>query len=389
MSQRATICVLGLVAILAGVSCLGQDVHILLRPRDGRTSFHLGEPISLEAACVASGTERYLLPCAVVIQAEAVSAGSRLTADRIDQMTWEDAQCGALPPEPRGVCGTISNQLPSKQSQVPVWQEVTLEEPLPAYAGQYRIKASVAIDLEVSERFGSAERHAASGEVEIMVDDNLGWKDRLIHFHNCDYDDLLTVLPDVDAIAALRQHMDDCAVDRDESFAEILHEIVWLKMQVEQPELYARMLELERGSPVLRGEEEADLQKRELAQAQLTAAGDANRIRQWFHEQYRALLLQTARQLVHAYKSHPELHGNEEFEDSLESGFENWNDVAAAMFDDADSYVSRKEVADFLKQAGRSQKYVAQFLKERKSHLPLMSPEPWRNRGRVPTSSSP
>ena len=389
MSQRATICVLGLVAILGGVRCLAQEVQILLRPREGRTSFHLGEPISLEAACVATGTERYLLPCDVLIQAEAVSAGSRLTADRIDQMTWKDAQCGALPPGPRGVCGTISNQLPSKQSQVPVWREVMLEEPLPAYAGQYRIKATLAIDLEVSERFGSAERHSASDEIEIMVDDNLGWKDRLIHFHNCDYDDLLTVLPDADALAALRQHLDDCAVERDESFAEILHEIVWLKMQVEQPDLYKRMLELERSRPVLRGEDEADLQKREVAQAQLSAAGDAKRIHQWFHEQYRALLLQTARQLVHAYKSHPELRGDEDFQENLEIGFENWHNVAASIFDGADSYVSRREVADFLKQAGRSQKYIAQFLKERKSHLPLMIPEPWRNRGRVPTSSSP
>jgi len=266
------------------------------------------------------------------------------------------------------VCGTISNRLPSQQSQAPAWQEVTLEEPLPVYDGQYRIRAILAIDLEVSERFGEAERHSASVELEIMVDDNLGWKDRLIHFHNCDYDDLLTVMPDSSAIAALRQHLDDCAVDRDESLAELLHEIVWLKMQVEQPSLYSRMLELEHG--------------------QTAEPGEANRIRQWFHDQYRALLLQTARQPVHAYKSHPKLHGDQEFQENLESGFENWHDVAASIFDGADSYVSREEVADFLKQAGRSQKDIALFLKDKKSNLPLMLPEPWRNRGRVTTSSS-
>ena len=222
---------------------------------------------------------------------------------------------------------------------------------------------------KVSERFGDVERHSASDELDITVDDNLGWKDRLIHFHNCDYDDLLTVIPDSDAIAALRQHLDDCAVDRDESLAELLHEVVWLKLKVDQPGLYSRMLVLEHG--------------------QAAEPGEANRIRQWFHDQYRVLLLQTARQLVHEEKSHPELHGDQDFQENLEIGFENWRGVAASMFGGADSYVSREEVADFLQQAGRSQKYIALFLKDEKSNLPLMLPEPWRNRDRAITSSAP
>ncbi len=126
MSYRVKICILGLIVTFGAISCLGQDVHILLRPRDGKTSFHLGESISVEAACVASGTQQYLVPCAPVLRADGTSAGSRLTVDRIDQMTWLDAQSGSLPPGPRGVCGTIVNQLPSQQSQAPAWQVVTL-----------------------------------------------------------------------------------------------------------------------------------------------------------------------------------------------------------------------------------------------------------------------
>ncbi len=369
MPQQVRMSILCLIAILGGTSCLGQDMRILLRPVDGTTSFHLGEPIALEAACVASGTERYLVPCAVVLRAEPISAGGRLTADRVDQTAWLDAQSGDLPPKPRGVCGTISTQLPSQQSAAPAWHVVTLGEPFPAYAGQYKIKAILAFDLEISERFENAERHFASDEVEIAVHDNLDWKNRLIHFHNCDYDDGLTVMPDADAIAAMSQHLDDCAVDDDESFATLLHEIVWLKMQVDEPGLYSRLLELEHG--------------------QAAEPGEANRIRQWFHDQYRRLLIRTARQLVNTYKSHPELHGDQEFQENLEGGFENWHDAAASLFDGADGYVRREEVADFLKQAGRSQKYVAQFLKDKKSDLPLKVPETRRHQGHATTSLVP
>jgi hypothetical protein len=117
------------------------------------------------------------------------------------------------------------------------------------------------------------------------------------------------------------------------------------------------------------------LQKAELAQARLGAAGDASRIRQWFDDQYRELLLETAQQLVLRYRSHPELHGDEDFQGDLEDGFENWHDAAASLFGGADSYVSRDEVINFLKRAGRPQKYIAIFLKDQKSDLPLSLPE--------------
>jgi hypothetical protein len=341
-----------------------------VRPKDGKTWFHLGEPITLEAACVDSATGRYLLPCGVVLKAEGASIGSRLSADRIDQTTWVDAQFGALPPPPRGGCGNTDNQLPSEESKTPTWQEVTLGEPFPVYVGQYKIGAELAIDLERAERFGERAKHSSSDEIEIGLDDNLAWKDHLVHFRSCEYDDRLTLVPDTEAIASLRKHLSACARTFDEPYAMLLHEIVWLRMQVEQPALYARMLELERSRPVLRGEEEADLQKLEVAQAQQSAASEAHRIRQWFHDQYRGLLLETAQQLVLAYKSHPELHGDQDFQGDLEDGFENWHDVAATLFGGADSYLSREEVAGYLKQGRFSQKYIGRFLKDHKNDLP-------------------
>jgi hypothetical protein len=361
------------VAALSSVN-FAQDVHILLRAKDDKTLFHLGEPITLEAACVNSVTGRYLVPCSVVLKAEGASIGSRLSADRIDQTTWLDAQSGALPPPPAGGCGNIDNQLPSEESKVPTWQEVTIGELFPVYVGQYKVRADLAIDLERAERFGEKTNHSSSDEIEISLDDNLAWEGHLIHFHECEYDDRLTLIPDSVTIAALHKHLDRCARTFDEPYAMLLHEIVWLKMQVEQPDLYARMLELERSRPVLLGEEQADLQKAELAQAQFSAGGDANRIRQWFHDQYRSLLLDTAQQLVLRYRSHPELHGKPDFQSDLEDGFDNWHDAAATLFGGADSYLSREEVAGYLNHAGFSQEFIGRFLKDHKNDLPLDLP---------------
>jgi len=366
---------LGLISLFACSPSPAEDAHILLRPKDGKTWFHLGEPIALEAVCVNSTTGRYLLPCTVVLKAEGVSPGTRLSADRIDQTTWLDAQSGALPPEPRGECGNVDNQLPSKESSTPTWQEVTLEEPFPVYVGQYKIRANLAFDLEMAQRFGEKVKHSSSDEIEIGLDDNLGWKDHLIHFQDCEYDDQLTLVPDEEAIAALRKHLNDCTGTFPEPYAELLHKIVWLKMQVEQADLYSRMLELESTRLPFRSEAEADLQRLELAQARLSARSDANRIRKSFHDQYRELLLETAQQLVRVYKLHPELRGDQDFQSDLDDDFANWHDAAASLFGGADSYISRDEVVGFLKQAGRSQQYIAVFLKQEKSNLPLIDPE--------------
>ncbi|HEY3972061.1 MAG TPA: hypothetical protein VGM18_03600 [Candidatus Sulfotelmatobacter sp.] len=364
-----------LVAAFGGVS-FAQDVHIVLRAKSDQPLFHLGEPITLEVACVNSATGRYLLPCSVVLEAQAASVGNRLSADRINQMTWGDAQSGALPPPPRGVCGTISNQLPSQESNEPTWQEVTLGEPFPVYVGQYRIKASLAVDQEVAERFGEAPKHSSSDEIDVHLDDNLGWKDRLIHFDKCEYEAALTLLPDEDAVAALRRHLGDCAAaDWPSSIDQLLHRIVWLKMQVEQPDLFSRMLDLERGRPALRGEEEADLQKVELEQAQLSASGDAKSIRQWFRDQYRDLLLQTAEQLVAKSRAHPELRDDQDFQEDLANSFENWLEATASLPGGADRYVTRQEAINFLKRAGFSQKYVTELLKHRQPDPELGLPE--------------
>lgn len=141
-------------AVVLSGGCFAQDIRVLLRPKDGKTSFHLGEPIVVEAACIDPVNQQYLLPCVVALRAEAVSPGARLSVDRIDQTTWLDAQSANLPPGPLGTCGTIDNQLPSQHSDLPTWQEVKLTEPFPVYVGQYRISAKLAYDEEVSGRFG-------------------------------------------------------------------------------------------------------------------------------------------------------------------------------------------------------------------------------------------
>jgi hypothetical protein len=371
MSRRLkTLLFVLVLAAPSGISS-AQDVRILLRAKDGKTRFHLGEALTLEAACVDSTEQHYLSPCSVVLKAEAVSNGARLSADHIDQLTWDDAQSGSLPPGLRGGCGTTDNQPPSQRSNVPKWQDVTLEEPFPVYVGEYEITAKLAFDLEMADRFGRSEEHSSSDEVEISLDDNLDWKNHQIHFHGCAYDDRLILIPDQDAITALRMHLDDCAVTWPEPYAALLHEIVWLKMQVEQPGLYARMLELEHTRlPVIQdnGEGKPDLEG--LQQARLNAKGDVNLIQTWFHEQYRDLLLETAQQLVAAYNSHPELRGNEDFQGNLEDGFENWHDAAATLPGGARAYVSADEVKGFLKQVGRTQAYIAKFMKEQKTSLP-------------------
>lgn len=354
--------------------CLAQNIHILLRPKDGRTAFHLGEPIVLEAACIDPDSQQYLSPCMVFLKAEPPS-DTRLSADRIDQLTWGDAQSGELPPAPRGECGTIDSALPSGHSQIPDWRVVTLGEPFPVYPGEYKLRAALAFDLEVSDRFGQVQTHSSSDEVEISLEDNLEWKSHLVHFSACDYDVRLTLVPDAEAVAALRKHLSDCAKTWPETYAELLHEIVWLKMQVEQPKLYARMQELERSAPAMRSEDEAGLQQMELERARLTAASEAKEIRKWFHDSYRQLLLQTAEQLVATYKAHPDLHGDEDFETDLADGFENWHDAAASLFGGADSYMSRAEVINYLKRSGLPAKYIETFLRNHKSALPLSVPE--------------
>jgi hypothetical protein len=374
MSRRLkTLLLMLALATQAGVS-VGQDIHILLRAKDGKTWFHLGEPITLEAACVDSAIGHYLVPCTVVLKAEAVSAGSRLSADRIDQTTWLDAQSGALPPEPRGQCGNIDNQLPSQQSNVPTWKGVTLEEPFPVNVGQYKIRAKLAFDLEMADRFGETAEHSSSDEVEIGLDDNLGWKNQLMHFRGCNYDVALTLIPQQEAIGALQHHLPECAQKWSEDLAQFLHETVWLKMQVEQPELYARMLELEHIRLPFRGEDEAELQKAELEQARLSAMSETKQIQKWFHDQYRSLLLEAGRSLVAIYKSNPELR-NDGFHEDEENDFGEWYDTVASMPEGADAYVSRGEVAELLRQAGASQKYISAFLKTHKSNLPLSLPE--------------
>jgi len=362
------------IAAFSGVS-IAEDIRIVLRAKDGRTSFHLGEPIVLEAACLDPLSRQYLSPCVVALKAEPLSSDARLSADRIDQMTWEDAQFGDLPPEPRGGCGTIGNRLPSRQSQTPEWNTVNLGEPFPVYPGEYKLKAILAFDLEVDGRFGEVQTHSSSDEVEVSLDDNLDWSNHLTRFSECGYDVHLTLVPDSRAVAALRRHLSDCAKTWPETYGQLLHEVVWLKMQVEQPKLYSRMLELERSAPPMRNEDEAALQQQELEQARMNAASDANQIRQWFNDQYRELLVQTAEQLVATYKSHPELRGDEDFESDLADGFENWHDAAASLVGGTNRYMSRQEVLTYLRRAGFPPKYIEGFLKDHKSDLPLILPE--------------
>jgi hypothetical protein len=80
--------------------------------------------------------------------------------------------------------------------------------------------------------------------------------------------------------------------------------------------------------------------------------------------------LETAQQLVLRYRSHPDLHGDPDFQGDQEDGFENWHDVAATLVGGADSYLTREEVARYLKEAGFSQKYIGVFLRDHKNNLP-------------------
>jgi hypothetical protein len=115
-------------------------------------------------------------------------------------------------------------------------------------------------------------------------------------------------------------------------------------------------------------------QQQELEQARTSAASEAKQIHQWFHDQYRSLLLETGRTLVAIYKSHPEL-SNDGFHEDEENDFGEWYDTAASMPGGADAYVSRSEVAEFLRQASAFRTYISVFLKTHNSNLPLSLPE--------------
>jgi hypothetical protein len=349
-----------LLLVLSCGTAVAQDIHILLRPKNGKNWFHLGEPITMEVACVAAGTQRFLLPCDVVLQVKPVSIDSRVSADRAGAIMMQDAECGNLPPKPRGMCGTMSSQPPHQQSQKLVWQEAKLGEPFPATVGDYAITAVLAYDLELNEQFQQGEALSTSNVVEISTDDDMGWKAKLLQFKGCDYDDELTILPDDDVIKILRRHLNNCAVEEDESFGKLMREIVWLELQVKRPEMYTRIKELEAYQPV-EGEQPAE-------------GEESKRIGQWFHDGYRDLLLETARQLVSTYKSHPELSHDDDFSNNLESGFENWYEAAASLCGGADSYISHDEVVKFLKDAGRSREYIETFLKTQKDDVPAISP---------------
>jgi hypothetical protein len=323
--------------LLLGCPATAQESSLLLRGHEGKTTFRIGEPVKLEFACVdASGN--YLSPCFATLRVEP-RAGGKLALDPVDAFMLEDVLCAQYRVE---FCGTPADLPKVEQSSQPKWHEVTLDENFPASAGRYSVTASV----DSSSDSPSGSSSAKPQTLEITITDDPDWKAKVLHFENCKYDEALTVLPDArNAIAALREHLGDCAKQSDYALKVTIAAIVWLDLQSNHAGIYRRIREFHRPHS-------SDRPHPPYRQ-------ESPRIRRWVRARYRALVLATANQLVREYQSHPDKHGDADYNNEFDDAFKNWQkSITVGCW----PFLSAAEIRRLLKATGRSDEYIRDFL---------------------------
>lgn len=323
--------------LLLGCAATAQESSLLLRAHEGKTTFRVGEPVILEVACVdASGS--YLSLCFATLRVEP-RAGGKLSLDPVDSFMLRDVLCAQYQV---AFCGTPVDRPQAQQSSRPKWHEVTLDEHFPASAGLYSVTASV------NSLFGTpSESFSAKPEtLEITIADDPDWKAKVLHFEDCKYDKTLTVLPDArDAIAALRDHLGDCAKQNDDILNNTIAAIVWLDLQSNHAEIYQRIREFH---SIHSSDSLHSPQRREPAH-----------IRRWVHARYRALVLETANQLVREYQSHPDKRSDADYNDEFDDAFTNWQKSITVG---CHLLLSAPEIQRLLRAVGRSDEYIRDFL---------------------------
>lgn len=323
--------------LLLGCSAAGQESSLLLRGHEGKTTFLVGEPVKLEIACVdASGS--YLSFCGATLRVEP-RAGGKLALDPVNSTMLQDVLCAQYQV---AFCGTPVDLPKAQQSSQPKWHEVTLDENFPVSAGRYSVTASA----ESSSDSPSESFPRKSQPLEITIADDPDWETKVLRFENCKYDEALTVLPDArNAIAALRDHLGDCAKQSDYALKSAIAAIVSIDLQSNHAEIYRRIREFH---SVHSSDSIHPPYRQERA-----------RIRRWVRARYRALVLETANQLVREYQSHPEKRGDADYSNEFDDGFANWQKSITVG---CQPFLSAAEIQRLLKAAGRSDEYIRDFL---------------------------
>ena len=309
----------------------------MLRGHEGKTTFRVGEPVTLEFACVDAGGS-YISLCAATLRVEP-RTGGKIALDPVNSYMLQDVLCAQYQV---AFCGTPVDLPKARQSSQPKWHEVTLEEHFPASAGLYSVKASVDSFLDSPFESSSAKPQT----LEITITDDPEWKAKVLHFENCKYDQTLTVLPDArNAIAALRDRLGDCAKQSDDILNNTIAAIVWLDLQSNHTEIYQRIREFH---SVHSSDSMNPPHRREPAH-----------IRRWVRARYRALVLETANQLVREYQSHPDKHREADYNNEFDDAFTNWRkSITVGCL----PFLSAPEIQRLLKAAGRSDEYIRDFL---------------------------
>lgn len=323
--------------LVLGCSGTAQTASLLLRGHEGKTAFRVGEPVTLEVACLDAGGN-YISPCSATLRVEP-RTGGKLALDPVNSFMLQDVLCARYQV---AFCGTPVDLPKAQQSSQPKWREVTLDEHFPASAGLYSVTASV--DSLLDSPFESFS--AKPQTLEITITDDPDWKARVLQFENCKYDETLTVLPDPrNAIAALRDHLGDCAKQNDDILNNTIAAIVWLDLQSNHTEIYQRIREFH---SIHSSDSFHSPYGREPAH-----------IRRWVRARYRALVLETANQLVREYQSHPDKHGEADYNDEFDDAFTNWQKSITVG---CRPFLSAPEIQRLLKAAGRNDEYIRDFL---------------------------
>lgn len=311
--------------------------HIELRAKD-KTSFRLGEPITIEAACFVTPIQKYTGDCRVRLKATPLQIDGKLSLDPPNTGLLRDGLCGRFP---TGGCGVLES--PRDEMTVdPIWETVTVEEHFPVTAGAYILGVADASIGYIEGDLGEYLSSSSADALRIEIEDDPAWHAALFHPKGCDYE-ALRVWPEVKAISSLRRELGDCAkTDRALDLKNAMDAIVSLELQMNHPDLYKRMQELEN--------------------YETPRESEADRIRSWFQTQYRALLIEAASQLVDEYRAHPEKHQDDDFDDELDNAFDNWKDALTDFCDHEHPLVNRRESMLFLRNAGRSPEYINSFL---------------------------
>lgn len=315
-----------LLGTMAGAET-APPMRVLLRVRDDAMTVKVGEPITVEYACMVEPGGEVDSSCTARVEVKAISGGARLSLDPAQHVLLDEALKASFP---IGVCGTTVGPGKLAYTAEPEWKSMEVTTHFPVEAGLYEIHASV------SDESG-ATYEAQPVELEVVGDP--GWHNSLLQTKGCMTDTALGVLPDEPrAMAAMRAHLAECAKENDFALRDAIEQIVWLELQTKAPGILSKM------------------QQRDTTYTPNKPV--EIEVRRWMRAQYRSLLLETARQLVGQHRRDPK---NDDSEIEVEMGFAYWGEMMRNFTEFDHPLLTRAEVTSFLKAAGYSGEDVKEF----------------------------